>query len=691
MPTLSTGLILAASSFATTTLAFVPSATPRAPSMTSFQSLPHVDQSSLTQCNSLPVSSSLMVSDAVASSALAIDQSSPLMTYFLQTLIANGVPALCSIIVIFFAALAFRRSSNNKRNDANPFNDRNRNPASMLYDDLYGDQQQEKKMPPFLKFLSGGNAGPPGLMDRVNNKNVGIPKETFIKLTNLNRKYDSFQYSMTAATQSKAAAASQFRQAAFGRALQKAFATSGGDGSAGLTTNQQARLLEWEATLLKEGGKLIEELTRKQTELTTITFDLEMQDLGMDTVYQLDANTLEANVTSNATATTVTSNSSTAKKASAQESKKQITELQKDLDKLQKDIQKFETEALKNLLQIAGSSHAAALRTAWLGNISVRGTGSVLQDLQERPLKSLFSPDVEGTPAGRPVLYVSRFPGDTTASQVATLREEVTAIVRNAKPNDEALIVLQTGGGTVTGYGLAAAQLQRLKNAGLKLTIAVEQVAASGGYMMCCVADRIVASPFAVLGSIGVITDIPNVYERLKNEGIEFQTVTAGKYKRTLTPTKKPTKEDFQKTKADVEDILVLFRDWVATNRPQLDIERVATGETWFGKDAMDLKLCDEILPVDDVFTDYVDRGFDVFEVEYSPPDESPLGALLSPATSASNDEDAGIIGNSIRWVVRTIATEVRKELGSIANVDKPVEQRYMARSEDAERVKTEA
>ncbi len=115
---------------------------------------------------------------------------------------------------------------------------------------------------------------------------------------------------------------------------------------------------------------------------------------------------------------------------------------------------------------------------------------------------------------------MSEFPGDVSASQVETLREEVTAIVRAAKPGDEVLVVLQTGGGTVTGYGLAAAQLQRFKQHGLKLTICVEQVAASGGYMMTCVADKVIASPFAVLGSIGVISDLPNVYERLKKEGM---------------------------------------------------------------------------------------------------------------------------------------------------------------------------
>jgi ClpP class serine protease len=128
--------------------------------------------------------------------------------------------------------------------------------------------------------------------------------------------------------------------------------------------------------------------------------------------------------------------------------------------------------------------------------------------------------EIEDDDERRKSLFVTQFPGDPTASQVADLREEVTAIVRNAKPGDEALVVLQTGGGTVTGYGLAAAQLQRFKQNGMKLTICVEQVAASGGYMMSCVADKIIASPFAVLGSIGVISDIPNVYNRLKEEGM---------------------------------------------------------------------------------------------------------------------------------------------------------------------------
>ena len=206
------------------------------------------------------------------------------------------------------------------------------------------------------------------------------------------------------------------------------------------------------------------------------------------------------------------------------------------------------------------------------------GIGGILKDVQERPLSRIFtnSTHTEGAKiVPRKSLFVVDFPGDVSASRVQFLREEVSAIVRTAKEGDEALVVLQSGGGTVTGYGLAAAQLVRLKKKGVKVTIAVEQVAASGGYMMACTGDKIVASPFAVLGSIGVISDQPNVYERLKREGIEFSTVTAGKYKRTLTPTKKPTKEDFDKSKEDVEQILVLFKDFVAKNRPSLDIDKV--------------------------------------------------------------------------------------------------------------------
>ena len=170
---------------------------------------------------------------------------------------------------------------------------------------------------------------------------------------------------------------------------------------------------------------------------------------------------------------------------------------------------------------------ANGIREALIGNVASGGAGvagGLLKSLQDRPLSLILDTmgysNTENEKSHTKNLFVTDFPGDVNASQVETLREEVTAIITAAKPGDEALLVLQTGGGTVTGYGLAAAQLQRFKKHGMKLTICVEQVAASGGYMMTCVADRVIASPFAVLGSIGVISDLPNVYERLKKEGM---------------------------------------------------------------------------------------------------------------------------------------------------------------------------
>ena len=233
-------------------------------------------------------------------------------------------------------------------------------------------------------------------------------------------------------------------------------------------------------------------------------------------------------------------------------------------------------------------------------------------------------------------VFVLDFFGDVQASQAAQLREEVTGLLRSAKKErgDEVVLRLNTGGGTVTGYGLAAAQLTRIKAAGLPLTICVEQVAASGGYMMACVADKIVASPFAVLGSIGVISDVPNVYERLKNEGIEFATITAGKYKRTITPTKKITKEDLIKTTKDIEDVLTLFKDFVSTNRPSLNIDEVATGETWFGPDAMKRGLCDELKTSDDVLLDLVSTC-EIFSVKLKTPPKSPLAFAGVGASNA--------------------------------------------------------
>lgn len=280
-------------------------------------------------------------------------------------------------------------------------------------------------------------------------------------------------------------------------------------------------------------------------------------------------------------------------------------------------------------------------------------------ELDDNPVDALREAlDSNNTTSLRaPRVYALEFVGDIEANQVVQLREEVTAVLDFANPtHDEVVLKLRTGGGTVTGYGLAAAQLLRLKDAGVKLTIGVEQVAASGGYMMACCADHLAASPFAVLGSIGVIADVPNVYERLLREGIEFQTVTAGKYKRTITPTKKVTREDIIKQKSDLEDVLKLFKTFVKQQRPTLDIDKVATGETWFGKDALDMGLCDELKAFDDIVLEKFQLGAQVFSVKYREPRmQQDLAQLLTTSTSSDQSLVRFVADILLRFLSRLV------------------------------------
>lgn len=271
--------------------------------------------------------------------------------------------------------------------------------------------------------------------------------------------------------------------------------------------------------------------------------------------------------------------------------------------------------------------------------------------------------------ASRKRAFVLTFLGDTEPSQTFDLREEVTAIVRSADAarGDTVLLRLVSGGGSVTGYGLAMAQLLRLKEAGLHLTVCVEQVAASGGYMMACVADEIVASPFAVLGSIGVITEIPNVYERLSKEGVSFSTVTAGEFKRTLTPTKKLDPKDVKKTEKEVGEIFALFKGFVGKQRPQLDIDKIATGETWFGEDAIERNLADKLQTYDDLLLELHSAGVDIYSVSFKRPAKLSLVDKLGMASSAADADadaraaDAPATGN---WLKRVVAAAVGVPLG---------------------------
>ena len=196
-------------------------------------------------------------------------------------------------------------------------------------------------------------------------------------------------------------------------------------------------------------------------------------------------------------------------------------------------------------------------------------------------------------------VFVLDFDGDMQASQVEQLREEISAVLTLASSSDEVLLRLESGGGVVHGYGLAASQLLRIKDAGVKLTISVDKVAASGGYMMACVANEILVAPFAILGSIGVVAQLPNFHKLLKKNDIDFEMHTAGEYKRTLTVFGENTDKAREKFQADLDDVHGLFKSFVSTHRPSLDIDAVSTGEYWFGQQTLENNLADRLCTSD--------------------------------------------------------------------------------------------
>ncbi|NVJ61681.1 MAG: protease SohB [Gammaproteobacteria bacterium] len=213
-------------------------------------------------------------------------------------------------------------------------------------------------------------------------------------------------------------------------------------------------------------------------------------------------------------------------------------------------------------------------------------------------------------------LFVLNFDGDVQASAVENLREEISAILGIANSNDEILVRLESPGGMVHTYGLASSQLQRIKNKGLKLSIAVDAVAASGGYMMACVANRIYAAPFAIIGSIGVLGQLPNFHRLLKHNKVDFEQHTAGEFKRTLTVFGENTDKSREKFQQDLEQTHQLFKTFIEENRPTLDIEKVATGEHWYGRQAIELGLVDEIKTSDDIILEASEER-QVFKVKY--------------------------------------------------------------------------
>ena len=233
------------------------------------------------------------------------------------------------------------------------------------------------------------------------------------------------------------------------------------------------------------------------------------------------------------------------------------------------------------------------------------------QKAEKRALKSGSAPVVKKR------VFVLNFHGDLRASAVDSFREEITTVLAQASSDDEVVVRLESGGGMVPGYGLAASQLDRIKKKNIPLTVCIDKVAASGGYMMACVADQILAAPFAVIGSIGVVAQIPNVHRLLKKHDVDIELMTAGKYKRTLTMLGENTDEGREKFREELEDTHDLFKAFVGEHRPGLDIEEIATGEVWYGAPAIKKGLVDDTKTSDEYLTGQLDSA-DVYTVTYA-------------------------------------------------------------------------
>ena len=211
-----------------------------------------------------------------------------------------------------------------------------------------------------------------------------------------------------------------------------------------------------------------------------------------------------------------------------------------------------------------------------------------------------------GDSSPKPRLFILDFDGDIKASAVTELQHCLNAILPILdKSRDEVLLKLESGGGMVHAYGLASSQLDRIRQRGIKLTVAVDKVAASGGYMMACVADKIVAAPFAIIGSIGVVGQLPNFHKFLEQNNIEFEQHTAGEFKRTLTIFGKNDDKARAKFKQELEVTHDLFKRYIIDRRPDLDIESVATGEYWYGYLALEKFLVDQLATSDELILDY--------------------------------------------------------------------------------------
>jgi len=481
--------------------------------------------------------------------------------------------------------------------------------------------------------------GVKGLRDTIKKEKEQEAKEPeeYLKIEKLNDRLESYLYSFAKVTQGKQLALFEHKTRNFSRALR--------------TTVSPVVAEEQISALLTADKKYEEELKTTVSERAELEEQLRVVAAGADFDGDTDGQVQTDDNSNNQTFSEIQGmvdgsspggvNDNTAAQqiesrkgiSRGGKSKRKENDLASKIGEIATKQAKLEASYLHRVAEILSTNQRNRLLMPTIRTLSKKNKETL--GVVFRPLLDNYSKEEVCSHK----VFVLNFNGDQTPSQLSALRAEVTAVIRASNPSagDECVLVLNSPGGSVTGYGLAAAQLERFKTSGIRLTVCVEQTAASGGYLMACVADRIVASPFAALGSIGVVTEIPNVYERLTREGLQFNTITAGSYKRTLTPFKKTEQDDILKVTAELEEVLALFKQFASRHRPSLDVEAVATGEVWFGPDALERGLCDEIKTADDVLLDFLENNAEIFSITY----RGKRGLLKKVLDEASDEAQA--------------------------------------------------
>jgi len=263
--------------------------------------------------------------------------------------------------------------------------------------------------------------------------------------------------------------------------------------------------------------------------------------------------------------------------------------------------------------------------------------GAMLNPSEQKQLKKQKKKEAKASkkaPSEKKRVFLLDFKGDMKASAATNLREEITAVLSQANDKDEIVVRLESAGGMVHSYGLASSQLDRIKKKGIPLTVCVDKVAASGGYMMACVADKILAAPFSILGSIGVVAQLPNFNRLLKKHDVDVELHTAGEHKRTLTMFGENTDEGREKFVEDLEDTHELFKDFVSQHRDSVDINAIATGDIWLGTRAKELSLVDELMTSDEYIVE-LSADANIYEVKYAHHKTLPEKVGLAAESSA--------------------------------------------------------